>query len=451
MATTRGKLGSSTLGKEKRTAVSSNSRTASAAAAAAATTTTKSRANTATTTSSTHHKAASSSTTDKKQVPSYLKPTTSTRSESFKYVIKKSGPEDTQQKATPTYIRRRSFDKPQSDSRLRSALVSPGPRVRNLTVRSTSFSPRSTATSLEPPGERTPKTTFRAGRPQASHAKTTKKSTNPVAKKEIHASVSTEAPKNVDTTSDSLSHQSVEDDIGDFLVREVEEVVNVEGEGAGEGASEVPKCENDQQTDVADTEVNNGEDDEKLESCNIPEVSEEMSTDLDAQIEEAGDKIPEEKAENPPEGEVDNGSKDESNESLQEESTVASETRIHEVKEDIKGEDEDTEDKDSGVENKNIEDNSVDEKEGKDGGSEGLNSKEGEDVLGGGVEETKPVVAASTASSNRQVGQGKKEPQAYNDVIEETASKLLEKRKNKVRALVGAFETVIDKEAASSK
>ncbi|CAA6671108.1 unnamed protein product [Spirodela intermedia] len=40
--------------------------------------------------------------------------------------------------------------------------------------------------------------------------------------------------------------------------------------------------------------------------------------------------------------------------------------------------------------------------------------------------------------------QGKKEvPPAYNDVIEETASKLAEKRKSKVLALVGAFETVI--------
>ncbi|XP_021903118.1 uncharacterized protein LOC110818521 [Carica papaya] len=49
-------------------------------------------------------------------------------------------------------------------------------------------------------------------------------------------------------------------------------------------------------------------------------------------------------------------------------------------------------------------------------------------------------------------GQGKKEsPIAYNNVIEETASKLLEKRKNKVKALVGAFETVIDYETAASK
>ena len=75
-------------------------------------------------------------------------------------------------------------------------------------------------------------------------------------------------------------------------------------------------------------------------------------------------------------------------------------------------------------------------------------NKEGQDVEGG-VEEKKPEVVMNTESSKRQVGHAKKESQAYNDVIEETASKLLEKRKNKVKALVGAFETVIDKETPS--
>ncbi|MCL7040576.1 hypothetical protein MKW94_003828 [Papaver nudicaule] len=43
-----------------------------------------------------------------------------------------------------------------------------------------------------------------------------------------------------------------------------------------------------------------------------------------------------------------------------------------------------------------------------------------------------------------QDAQGKKDTQGlYNNVIEETASKLVEKRKSKVKALVGAFETVI--------
>ena len=51
----------------------------------------------------------------------------------------------------------------------------------------------------------------------------------------------------------------------------------------------------------------------------------------------------------------------------------------------------------------------------------------------------------------RQGIQGKKEVAAYNDVIEETVSKLLEKRKSKVKALVGAFETVISLQEWRSK
>ena len=45
---------------------------------------------------------------------------------------------------------------------------------------------------------------------------------------------------------------------------------------------------------------------------------------------------------------------------------------------------------------------------------------------------------------------GKKETATYNDVIEETVSKLREQRKNRVLALAGAFETVISLESESS-
>ncbi|XP_070009397.1 uncharacterized protein [Nicotiana sylvestris] len=58
------------------------------------------------------------------------------------------------------------------------------------------------------------------------------------------------------------------------------------------------------------------------------------------------------------------------------------------------------------------------------------------------VPEKKTTVASS--KSQLQVVQGKnKESVVSNNVIEETASKLREQRKNKVRALAGAFETVI--------
>lgn len=55
------------------------------------------------------------------------------------------------------------------------------------------------------------------------------------------------------------------------------------------------------------------------------------------------------------------------------------------------------------------------------------------------VKDESPVKQViSTAQSGN-----KKEAQDYNEVIEETASKLMENKRNKVRALAGAFETVI--------
>ncbi|XP_015162055.1 dentin sialophosphoprotein-like [Solanum tuberosum] len=57
------------------------------------------------------------------------------------------------------------------------------------------------------------------------------------------------------------------------------------------------------------------------------------------------------------------------------------------------------------------------------------------------VQQTNTIVASSRPQ--RQVVHGKKESVVSNDVIEETASKLREQRKNRVKALAGAFETVI--------
>ncbi|CAI9755570.1 unnamed protein product [Fraxinus pennsylvanica] len=57
------------------------------------------------------------------------------------------------------------------------------------------------------------------------------------------------------------------------------------------------------------------------------------------------------------------------------------------------------------------------------------------------VEEVKPE--AEIEESKQEDCEKKKESLVSNDVIEETASKLREQRKNKVKALAGAFETVI--------
>uniref|UniRef100_A0A2N9HKX6 Calmodulin-binding domain-containing protein n=1 Tax=Fagus sylvatica TaxID=28930 RepID=A0A2N9HKX6_FAGSY len=433
MATTRGKEGTS-VWKEKKVISPPKSRT---------TMTTKTRPKPSTTSSIDHHKpfpppssSTTTTTSTEKQVPNYLRPTLSSRPESQKQVKKSAaGPEDSAAKKA-ILNRRRSFDKPPSASRLHSALVSPGPKERTITVRSNTFSTKTT-NSLKSP---TPKTS-KVVKPQPLHAKAMKKSNNTSAatKKESNsASASTKA----------LDVEETEQDNGETLVHEVGETVNVEVDevdGDGENLSEVPNGEDNDELgdDVVESEVNNG-DDEKFKPFDIPEVSEEIKTNtLTAQIEEeGGDKLQEEKTEIQ-HGVEENGS----NDNHAEESVEISE-EVVEVKED-KGEElvVDT-DKESGAENKNEGNIVVEEKEGVDEGSEGLNlNKEGQDVEGG-VEEKKPEVV-NTESSKRQVGHGKKESQAYNDVIEETASKLLEKRKNKVKALVGAFETVIDKETPS--
>ncbi|KAJ8539661.1 hypothetical protein K7X08_013913 [Anisodus acutangulus] len=76
------------------------------------------------------------------------------------------------------------------------------------------------------------------------------------------------------------------------------------------------------------------------------------------------------------------------------------------------------------------------EEEGRNQEKEAVMAEEGESV-----KETNTTVA--TSKPQRQVVQGKNESVISNDVIEETASKLREQRKNRVRALAGAFETVI--------
>ena len=437
MATTKGK-DSSSIGKEKRVTTPPNSRTNNI---------TKTRLKTPTTTTI-HHKPPS--TAAEKQVPSYLRPTLSSRHDQSQRYVKKSGPEDSPKKAASPN-RRRSFDTaaaaPPPASRLQSSFSSSSPRERTVTVRSTSFSPKTTS-SLKPVSERTSRSALKAGKLQPSHARVTKKSTSPANKKETNiASTSAKDQEDVDIAESFNLHIADQDD-EEFLVHEVEEIVEVKD-----------PSENDEHSDIVE--------DEKVKLCDIPEVSEEKTNPLTADIEESGDILQEEKVENQPEaGDQENGSNE-----IRPEESFASET-IVEVKEDK--EEEGGEEKEIVDENKQNE-----EKEMVDGESEELILKEEENVEGGGfeetksevaenteissmeeeqkvdggAEETKPEVANSTTmsiSSKRQVGLvGKKESQAYNDVIEETASKLLEKRKNKVKALVGAFETVIDKESSS--
>jgi len=89
-------------------------------------------------------------------------------------------------------------------------------------------------------------------------------------------------------------------------------------------------------------------------------------------------------------------------------------------------------------------DNSKPEIEDKEGaksldGSESIDSEEQEMKVV--IEEVKPET--DNEESKQEDSEKKRDSPVSNDVIEETASKLREQRKNKVKALAGAFETVI--------
>ncbi|PQM38338.1 micronuclear linker histone polyprotein [Prunus yedoensis var. nudiflora] len=389
-----------------------------------------------------------------KQVPNYLRPTLSAArhensSKSSLAGSKKHGSEETASSQKPTLSRRRSFDKPPSPSRLRKSLISPG---RDTSLRSSSFTAKSSNVS-KPSIDRSNSKMARAGKPQLLYAKSVKKSsTSGSAKKESTAS--TRPPKSEDITQ-TLDLEADLEAIESLDHQEVEEVGMIESEEHEKVVLPDPKVEEKEQVDdhgvSVEAEANGGED-EKLKPSDSSTVNaEELQETVEERNEESGNALVQEEkpADNEQHQGEDNQNKlDESSEAQPEEGLASEETKV-EVKED-KGKA--ISDKEDGVaveESKNVEDMALDEKEG-------IALKEGEKA-DGGIEEAKAAEAAEAAEETVKPSQtsegsqgGKKDSApAYNDVIEETASKLLEKRKNKVKALVGAFETVIDYESGS--
>ncbi|XP_034706307.1 myotubularin-related protein DDB_G0290005-like [Vitis riparia] len=357
-----------------------------------------------------------------KQIPSYLRPTISSQN------IKK---EDST--LGPSVHRRRSFDKPPSPSQIQKALLSPSGRDR--AVRSSSVTPAKPTTAPKPISDRTSKTP-RVVKSQPSVIKSTstkKTSSNPPTKKEASASSASEkkAPTVADT-GDKLNNESEQED-QESLVHVVQEV---EVKDIDNGV-EIPS--DSSHFDVENSTEPDGDQDEKLKPCETSTVPENQDSSTAAGPEESTeDKID------------DQESKDEINSSQPEENS-AGEPKVE--AQDKQGEEDATENpitkegdapstEDSGDDQNK---NKVEEQEGDEGSQkhadEGKQEHVNEERQKHVVEEQKPE--AENVASKRQSANGKKDSQVYNEVIEETASKLLEKRKNKVRALVGAFETVI--------
>ncbi|WCJ30514.1 Plant calmodulin-binding protein-related [Euphorbia peplus] len=379
-----------------------------------------------------------------KAVPNYLRHTTSSSKSDPLAPIKKTINED----SSHNVARRRSFDRPPSAIRNQKSLISPDPRdkilsrERQLATRSSSFSPSSSSSKVlgspKPVLERNAKSLKPVRSPQpvfvkrsSSFSKTVNSPRNVsnIASPHSTKSSSTSGCGTIQETKqetvikDQSSIESNNDESEDVHMQkdEINEDIVVDFVQGSENSKDGTATEED--SEVIDTFLKLkliDEDDhinhtieedgsqEKEESINHPE--EEGTTDDSPQIETE------------PEEEILNEVSAEEGEKKNEES------------EDII-----------------VESKEADETEVKVGESP---VKVGESPVKVDEIQVKVEEKAEEKEVNNgsQRGQGKREsPAAYNDVIEETKNRLLEKRKNKVKALVGAFETVIDYETAANK
>jgi hypothetical protein len=215
--------------------------------------------------------------------------------------------------------------------------------------------------------------------------------------------------------------------------------------------SDSQKAKNKEEHIVSEeTEVNNVTEDEKLKGSNITTVAErEISNDpaLAEPVEETETELHQE-SENQQEEEY-NGKLEESidtNANLEEGIAVEADDQVkveenaneNEVSPEVPiGEEKEG---DMNKVNEGSEEHKPQEEQDKP-------QEEQDKVVSNAQEEEKPDDANSPQKKQVVQGNKKESHAAYNDVIEETKNKLLEERKNRVKALVGAFETVIDYES----
>ncbi|XP_058222292.1 uncharacterized protein LOC131332221 [Rhododendron vialii] len=363
-------------------------------------------------------------TTSEKRIPNYLKPTVSSAPNPSTQGKTQTTSNNTAQK--PALNRRRSFDKPPSpNSGLQKSHTMVHPKDKTVVRSSSNIVPKTSSSVSKPHQDRFLKAHRDAGK---SHAlSSVNKKTTAVKKQNVDATASaatlpTKASSLPDLTADTAPLVECHKEEQESSVTDVEEERELQAEESkSELPPHVPILEEDQKEDIkadtggssqvraAETVKNQNQEIKTFEPSNVLENQNE-SLDVHVEGAEDGEEIVEETR------------KDESHESLREERVDG---------DDKEGEESATE---------NSKDKSLDKKEEVGEGSQ-TECKEREKVVDT-VTETKTQME-NTAGKQQQQRQGKKETQAYNDVIEETASKLREKRKNKVKALVGAFETVI--------
>lgn len=364
-------------------------------------------------------------TTSEKRIPNYLKPTVSSAPNPSTQGKTQTSSNNTAQK--PALNRRRSFDKPPSPNlRLQKSHTMIHPKDKTVVRSSSNIVPKTSSSVSKPHQDRFLKAHRDAGK---SHAlSSVNKKTTAVKKQNVDATTSaatvpTKASSLPDLTADTAPLVECHKEEQESSVTDVEEERELQAEESkSELPPHVPVLEEDQKEDIkadtggssqvraAETVKNQNQEIKTFEPSNVLENQNE-SLDVHMEGAEDGEEIVEETR------------KDEGHESHQEERVDG---------DDKEGEESTTE---------NSKDKSLDKEEEVGEGSQ-TECKEREKVEDT-VTETKTQMENTAGKQQQQQRQGKKETQAYNDVIEETASKLREKRKNKVKALVGAFETVI--------
>ncbi|CAH8342988.1 unnamed protein product [Eruca vesicaria subsp. sativa] len=380
-----------------------------------------------------------------KPLPNYLKPTISSRPDPVKFL--KKDEQDNQK-----LLRRRSFDRPPSS--LTSAST-PSPRVQKTLNVSPSLPRDKPAVPREKPATALRSSSFHGSRsvprgsapvksPHVAPKKSglgSSSSTSLKSKKKVPEHVAEKNAPEKEISLDTASLSSAQED--------EEEVVKVERDVQVAEDVEEPKEEKENEkvgVEVVHADVS-GEENESGGSTLVAPVEEDIVVAKENEKEEEeriliNEHNSEEKVEEEKEQENKVELTEEVTPKIDEDETVEKVDADMNTKEVEKIEEvESVEEKEEVKEEKEV---NIEEKE-KD------KAKEEEKVVN--IEEKekdKVKEEESGEGKKKEVVKGKKEsPSAYNDVI---ASKMQQNpRKNKVLALAGAFQTVIDYETAASK
>lgn len=377
----------------------------------------------------------SPSSSSERQVPNYLKPTISSRTESPK-TLKKPGHENT---SKPSLSGRHSFDKPPVTASQMQKVLSSGPRERAPMTKSLLPASKSTVPARKPTMGTKSMSMPKAVASRAKILKTAKKvPPNNLVKKESESSdlvggaevhdvvVVTETQDDDKASIKEVDHcEEIEDQVDvaplhqpetQLIEEEPVKIVTVE-------CKDGVLLEHHEDVFVSEKE------DAKVQREDVPEENILLQEEID---------------------DIEHHEREDYNnhEEAEESSNEMGVTEVEEKPDESETKDALTEDSANGSnddsESVKCSSTEVDMEVGEEIDSETSKPNEGQEEEGLSTRQVavQPDGAENTTVLKNRKGNGK-DSAVSNDVIAETATKLLEKRKNKVKALVGAFETVI--------